>query len=742
MFSGQGSQYKGMGKKLFSKYREQTDLASNILGYDLEELCIMDPHKQLRQTKYTQPALYTVNAFYYQDQVNGNTPDYLMGHSLGEYNALLAAGAYDFETGLRLVQKRGELMDAASGGGMAAVIGVSIDQLERILTAEGLNTVDIANYNTPTQIVISGKAEEIESAITLLKAQKIRVVPLAVSAPFHSRYMKPAAEQFADFLKGFSFSRLKTPVISNVTARPYDNGHIADFLSRQINSSVQWIDSIRFLMGQECRDFEELGSSILTKMVNEIKKTTEPIESKTNGVLKEIRESDSSFPALGNADFKSEYGLSEAYVAGGMYRGASSSDLVIRMGQAKLLSFFGTGGLPLEQIEQEILRIQKSLGKTGVYGLNLLNNLYDPEMELQTVRLYLKHGVRIVEAAAFIKMSLALVYFRVSGLSRQPDGTVACEHKIIGKISRPEVAEEFMRPAPQKLVQQLLQDGMITAEQAKMAAEVPMSYDICVEADSGGHTDRGVAMVLVPSIQALRDRIEAEYKYQQPIRIGQAGGIGTPLSAACAFMMGADFILTGSINQCTVEAGTSDEVKDLLQEIDVQDTDYAPAGDMFEIGARVQVLKKGVLFPGRANKLYQLYSQYDSLDEIPEKTILQLEKSIFKKPLNMIWDETKAYFLSRGLNDEINKASQNPKHQMALVFRWYFGFSTRVAFAGDMQNKVNFQIHTGPALGAFNQWVKGTPLEKWRNRHVDEIGLRLMKETRQLMRQKTQKMMA
>ena len=740
MFSGQGSQYKGMGKKLFGKFKEQTDLASEILGYDLEELCVKDPQKQLSKTKFTQPALYTVNAFYYQDQVNGNTPDYFLGHSLGEYNALLAAGAYDFETGLKLVQKRGALMDEASGGGMAAVIGASREQIEEILDESSLNSIDVANYNTPTQIVISGQAAEIAEAVNVFKDRKIRVVPLSVSAPFHSRYMKPAAEQFAAFLKGFKFSQLKTPVISNVTARPYDNGHIADFLSQQIDSSVQWIDSVRYLMGRDCDDYQELGSSILTKMVNEIKKTTEPILEHSNGVSHQVKK-DHTTLKLGNAAFRSDYGLSEAYVAGGMYRGASSSELVIGMGQAKLLSFFGTGGLPLDKIEEELLIIQKSLGKSGVYGLNLLNNLYDPEMEMQTVKLYLQHGVRFVEAAAYIKMSLPLVYFRISGLTRASDGTVSCQNKIIGKISRPEIAEEFMRPAPEKLVQQLLNMGLITDEQATLSKEVPMAHDICVEADSGGHTDRGVALVLMPSIQALRDRIVQAHGYSKPIRIGQAGGIGTPLSAACAFMMGADFILTGSINQCTVEAGTSDAVKNLLQEIDVQDTDYAPAGDMFEIGARVQVLKKGVLFPGRANKLYQLYSQYDSLEEIPEKTVKQLEKSIFKKPLTMIWDETKAYFLSRGLNEEISKASQNPKHKMALVFRWYFGFSTRVAFAGDMDNKVNFQIHTGPALGAFNQWVKGTPLEKWQNRYVAEIGLRLMEETTSLMKQRTQSIM-
>jgi trans-AT polyketide synthase, acyltransferase and oxidoreductase domains len=229
--------------------------------------------------------------------------------------------------------------------------------------------------------------------------------------------------------------------------------------------------------------------------------------------------------------------------------------------------------------------------------------------------------------------------------------------------------------------------------------------------------------------------VEKRYHYDKLIRVGLAGGIGTPQAVACAFIMKADFVLTGSVNQCTVEAGVSDVVKDLLQDINVQDTDYAPAGDMFEIGAKVQVLKKGVLFPARANKLYALYSQYNALEEIPEKTIKQLESHYFKKPLNTIWEETKSYFRNNGEHALLEKAEQNSKIRMALVFRWYFGYSTKWALDGSIDNKVNFQVQTGPALGAFNQWVKGTPLENWRNRHADKIGIQMMEGAAQLLQE-------
>jgi trans-AT polyketide synthase/acyltransferase/oxidoreductase domain-containing protein len=328
-----------------------------------------------------------------------------------------------------------------------------------------------------------------------------------------------------------------------------------------------------------------------------------------------------------------------------------------------------------------------------------------------------------------MQMSSALVLYRVSGLRKDNKGKVVCDNKIIAKVSRPEVAEMFLSPPPAQVLDQLIKEGRITEGQAELAQHVPMSYDICVEADSGGHTDGGIPTVLFPAMLQLKKRMLQKYDYPEPICMGLAGGIGTPEAAASAFMMGADFILTGSINQCTVEAGICDPVKQMLAEINVQDTEYAPAGDMFELGSKVQVLKKGVFFPTRANKLFSLYSHYNSLDEIPEKIKRQIEGTYFKKSFADVWSETKSYLAKQSQSHEIAKAEANPKHKMALVFRWYFGYSSRITFEGNTQDSVNFQVHTGPALGAFNQWVKGTPLETWSNRHADEIGIKLLSDT-------------
>lgn len=421
-----------------------------------------------------------------------------------------------------------------------------------------------------------------------------------------------------------------------------------------------------------------------------------------------------------------------------MYKGVGSKEIVVKMGKAGPIGYLGTGGVPLAQVEESIRFIQKELHRGEAYGMNLLCNLQDPQIEDETVDLFLQYGVRNIEAAAYMQMTPSLIRFRLKGIHRNADGEIIVPNKVMAKLSRPEVADLFMSPAPESILQKLVQAGKLTSEEAALGREIPVAENICVEADSGGHTDQGVASTLLPAIMALRNEKMKKHGYQKRVRVGAAGGIGTPEAAAAAFIMGADFILTGSINQCTVEAGTSDAVKNMLQEINVQDTDYAPAGDMFEMGARIQVLRKGVFFPARANKLYDLYIHHNSLDEIDEKTRKQIQEKYFRRSFESIWEETKDYWLKRN-PEEVAKAEKSPKHKMALIFRWYFGYSTFLALQGDEEHKVDYQVHCGPALGAFNQWVKGTGLENWRNRHVDEIAKKLMEETAALLNERFQR---
>ncbi|HEY1164927.1 MAG TPA: ACP S-malonyltransferase [Chitinophaga sp.] len=720
LFPGQGSQKRGMGERLFIKYPELTAAASEILGYDIATLCLNDPDHLLNKTQYTQPALYVVSALAYLDRVEEESkPDYVLGHSLGEYVALFAAGAWTFETGLQLVKKRAEIMSRVENGGMAALLGLKLEEVERILHTHHYDRLDIANYNSAQQIVISGLKEDILSAQKIFESNHAKLYyPLNVSGAFHSRYMKTAAAEFGAFARSFTFSPLQLPVISNVSARPYAQSDIASMLEQQICSPVKWYESVSFLLQQEAPSFYEIGpGDVLTKMLDFIKRDIMYIPEAP--AKKKAQTPQLPPESLGSAAYKADYKLRYAYVTGAMVHGIASKELVVKMGKAGLMGYFGTGGLRSADVENAIIQIQEELCNGEAYGINLLNG----SREQDVVALLLKYKVRNIEAAAYMNVSPELVKLRLKGVHRNSSGNIETPTRIMAKISRPEVAAAFLSPAPAKIVEKWLQEMVITPEEAALAPFIPMADDICVEADSGGHTDMGVAFTLLPTIMRQRDEAMQRYRYPKEIRVGAAGGIGTPEAAAAAFTLGADFILTGSINQCTAESGMSAVVKEMLQDINVQDTAYAPAGDMFEIGARIQVLKKGVFFPARANKLYELYRQHTSLEEIDDKTKKQLEERYFKKSFNEIYEDVKAYYSP----EEIALAERNPKQKMAYIFRWYFGYSNRLALKGDEQHKVDFQVHCGPALGAFNQWVKGTPLEHWQNRHVNEIAEMIMK---------------
>ncbi len=275
VFPGQGSQKVGMGDTLFQKYRNVTDSANKILGYSIEDLCLRDSHAQLTVTEYTQPALYTVNALMYFDfrEKNKEEPVIFAGHSLGEYNALLAAEAFDFETGLRLVKMRGELMNKASEGGMAAILGMNKERIIEVLQQNHAGSIDIANFNSPDQIIISGPKQDIENAqIHFENAGAKRYLKLNVGAAFHSRYMKNAQESFSNFLTDFQFKPIKVTVLSNYTAKPYGED-IRENLVQQISNSVHWEQSIRYALQKypECK-FEEIGpGKVLTGLVKQIR---------------------------------------------------------------------------------------------------------------------------------------------------------------------------------------------------------------------------------------------------------------------------------------------------------------------------------------------------------------------------------------------------------------------------------------------------------------------------------------
>jgi trans-AT polyketide synthase/acyltransferase/oxidoreductase domain-containing protein len=430
---------------------------------------------------------------------------------------------------------------------------------------------------------------------------------------------------------------------------------------------------------------------------------------------------------LGDSSFLTAYGVKYAYMTGAMAGGIASEKMVIALGKEKILSSFGAGGLLPERLESAINSIQQAL-PNGPYAFNLIHSPNEPIIERRAVDLYLKYGVRTVEASAFLDLTPNIVYYRIAGLRLNAANQIDIRNKVIAKISRREVATKFLQPAPARIIKELLQQGLITELQANLASQVPMADDITVEADSGGHTDNRPLVCLLPSIIALRDEIQAQYNYSVPIRIGVAGGIGTPESALAGFIMGAAYIVTGSINQSCVESGACEHTKKLLAQAEMADMIMAPAADMFEMGVKLQVLKRGTMFPMRAQKLYELYRNYDSIEHIPKAEKEKLEKQIFRKSIAEVWEGTAAY-LSQKNPEKLGKAVNNPKLKMALIFRWYLGLSSRWSSTGEKGREVDYQIWCGPAMGGFNDWVRGSYLSEPNQRHVVDVANQIMKGT-------------
>jgi len=299
---------------------------------------------------------------------------------------------------------------------------------------------------------------------------------------------------------------------------------------------------------------------------------------------------------LGDPLFKKRYNLRYAYIVGAMANGITSTEMVEAAGRSGMLGFFGSGGLSIDEIENKIHDLKQRLD-TFPFGLNLIHSHQSPEFEMETVNLYLKHQINLISASAYLELTLPLVFFRIKGIHRNAQGEIVCPNRIIAKVSRIEVASKFLSPPPEKLISQLIENKMISQEEASFAEHISMADDITAEADSGGHTDNRPAISLLPTMISLRNELTSTYNYSKPIGVGLGGGIATPEAAAAAFALGASYVLTGSINQSCIEAGTSETVRQMLAQAKQADVVMAPSGDMFEMGVKVQVLKRGTMFP-------------------------------------------------------------------------------------------------------------------------------------------------
>lgn len=289
VFPGQGAQAVGMGRDAYERFeasRAVFDRADEVLGFSVSKLAFEGPEEELKLTANTQPALLTTSvALLEAFKARGVKPDYVAGHSLGEYSALVAAGVLSFDDAVRLVRARGLFMEQAVPGGqgaMAATLGADRDALDALCRdiSATVGRVELANVNCPGQIVVSGTAAGVAAVAERGKeAGAKRVVPLEVSGPFHSSLMQPAAERLEKELAAAEFRDAAVPVIANVTARPVTSGEeFRRLLVRQVVSPVLWEDSIRYLIGEGVDTFVEIGSgTVLAGLIKKIDKTVKVV---------------------------------------------------------------------------------------------------------------------------------------------------------------------------------------------------------------------------------------------------------------------------------------------------------------------------------------------------------------------------------------------------------------------------------------------------------------------------------
>jgi PfaD family protein len=433
---------------------------------------------------------------------------------------------------------------------------------------------------------------------------------------------------------------------------------------------------------------------------------------------------------LGDRTFCEAHGVRFPYASGAMANGIASTRIVIAMAKAGFLSFFGAAGLGPARVEKAIDEIEGALGiPNGVaapsWGCNLIHSPNEPLLEEQMADLYIRRGVRRVSAAAYMGLTPHIVRYAYTGVREDEAGVVHRANHVFAKISRPEVARRFMEPAPKAMLDALVAAGKLLPDEARLAARLPVAEDFTVESDSGGHTDNRPLNALLPTIMSLRDEVTQKRGTTRPMRIGAAGGLGTPAAVAAAFSLGASFVVTGSVNQACVESGLSDDGKEMLAKADLADVVMAPAADMFELGVEVQVLRRGTMFGVRARKLYELYRSHDSLEAIPAPERARVEKDMLRATFEEAWKNTRAFWMQRD-PAEAAKGDADPKHKMALVFRSYLGLASHWSIDGVENRRGDYQIWCGPAMGAFNAWAAGSFLEEPANRQVVQVARNLM----------------
>jgi trans-AT polyketide synthase/acyltransferase/oxidoreductase domain-containing protein len=551
LFPGQGSQRKGMGADLFSKYPEYVKKADEILAYSIEELCLSDAENRLNYTAYTQPAIFVVSVLTYLDELKtAGRPDFVAGHSIGEYTALFVADVFDFETGLRIVQKRAELMSKAEGGGLAAVIGLSQDEVEARIRASNLSGIEIANINSPTQIVIGSKAEIIQEFVNFSNGQSGRVIPLRVSGAFHTSYMREAQGAFRDFLDAITFRTPLIPVISNYTAQPHNLNDMAVNLANHLANPVRWAQCIENMVRSGVETFTEIGSKILTPMVNDIR---DHLVKQSHHYSSEPIHQTATLSTTETSAFCTSFGFKNPMVVGSTGYGAAGVELISNLSRDGILSFLDTYRLSLTAIESALKSLSADPELAGKYGVSLTFNTDSADFDESLIALCLRYAVRFVEVRGYFEPTAALLRYRVEG---GLDDKGRPNNRIILRVVESGTVTSFLVPIANLVASE-------KTSESNPINEIPLIDAVCVDTKSWRSTNVNDLAAFQEVLDQCRNQGSSRLPFGK-FFVGLSGLSVTQKPVETALAKGADFALISSVFLLAEEARLDDSIKSAL----------------------------------------------------------------------------------------------------------------------------------------------------------------------------------
>jgi len=554
IFPGQGSQRKGMGAELFAKYPDYVKQADDILGYSIEALCVDDKQQQLNFTAYTQPAIFVVSVLTYLEELESSgQPDSVAGHSIGEYAALFAAQVFEFDTGLRIVKKRAELMSQAEGSSLAAVVGLSKHELQSRIDDSHLFGIEIANINSPRQIVIGSSTAIIKKFASFCDDQAGRVIPLRVSGAFHTSHMREAQTAFREYLNTLTFSAPTIPVLANYTAQPHEHDQIADTLANHLANSVRWTECIEHMLADGIDTFVEVGSKILTPMINDIREHANmDAENISQNNEAEASEQSASKPQLEDISFCTKFGLKKPLIVGGG-NADIGVELISSLCREGVLSFLDTEKLSIADVESALSFLSSDTERNTKFGVSMIYK-GDDEFEERLVDLCLLYNVRFIELRSYLAPTPSILRYRKEGGVDKNDSP---NNHIIIRVSETEMVTTFLSSSVDLAVQD-------TTSKQGLKNTVNLVDAICVDTQAW-HFSNTCELASVDEIVNLCEQ-QLDASSLGKVFVGLSGLVVTDNPVETAFEKGADFVSISTIFLLAEEAKIDQATKTVLRQ--------------------------------------------------------------------------------------------------------------------------------------------------------------------------------